>query len=95
MHLGPIWSHFGGHFHENYGRQWPESEKWTPKAAYRRRFARLMRIISPSVRSKRAHKQETHVLPTFFVCFQGSHEYPGAGLRRSEPDRWEGVGGGF
>ena len=42
---------------------------WT----YRRRFARLMHIISPCVRSKRAHKQEIHVLPTFFA-FQGSHE---------------------
>ena len=93
MHLGPTWSHFGGNFHENYGRQWPESEKWTPKAAYRRRFARLMHIISPCVRSKRAHKQEIHVLPTFFT-FQGSHGDARESLQPSEPERWEGVGGG-
>ena len=92
MHLGLTWSHFGGNFHENYGRQWPESEKWTPKAAYRRRFARLMHIISPCVRSKRAHKQEIHVLPTFFT-FQGSHEHSTESLQIAEPDRWEGVGG--
>ena len=93
MHLGPTWSDFGGNFHENYGRQWPESEKWTPKAAYRRRFARLMHIISPCVRSKRAHKQEIYVLPTFFT-FPGSHEDARESLQRSEPERWEGVGGG-
>ena len=87
------WSHFGVNFHENYGRQWPESEKWTPKAAYRRRFARLMRIISPCVRSKRAHKQEIHVLPTFFT-FQGSHEYSREVLQTSGRSGWEGVGGG-
>ena len=93
MHLGLTWSHFGGNFHENYGRQWPESEKWTPKAAYRRRFARLMHIISPCVRSKRAHKQEIHVLPTLFT-FQGSHEYSREVLRSSGRSGWEGVGGG-
>ena len=57
MHLGLTWSHFGGNFHENYGKERPESEKWTPRVAYRRRFARLMRTISPYVWSKRAHKQ--------------------------------------
>ena len=56
------WRRFGVNFHENYGRQWPESEKRTPRVAYRRRFARLMHSISPCVRSKRAHKQEIHVL---------------------------------
>ena len=93
MHLGPTWSHFGGHFHENYGRQWPESEKWTPKAAYRRRFARLMRIISPCIRSKRAHKQERHVLPTFFLCQRRAEESKklNGPLGRTV---WEGVGGG-
>ena len=90
MHLGPTWSHFGGHFHENHGRKWPESREWTPKAVYRCRFARLMRIISPCVRSKRAHKQERHVLPTFFT-FQGSHGDARESLQTIEPDR---LGGG-
>ena len=39
------WRHFGVNFHENYGRQWPESEKWAPKAAYRRRMALAMRTV--------------------------------------------------
>ena len=93
MHLRPTWSHFGGNFHEIYGRQWLESEKWTPRAAYRRRFSRLMHIISPYVWSKRAHKQEIHVLPTFFTS-QRSHGDSTESLEIAEPDRWEGVGGG-
>ena len=84
---------FGVNFHENYGRQWPESEKWTPKAAYRRRFARLMRIISPCVRSKRAHKQEIHILLTFLSCHDGPEHAIGANDRPSRTG-WEGVGGG-
>ena len=41
--------------------------------AYRRRFARLMHIISPCVRSKRVHKQGIQISPTGFAC-QGRHE---------------------
>ena len=57
------WRHFGVHFHENYGRQWTESEKWTPKPAYRRRMALVMHIMSPCVRPKRAHKQHIFIFP--------------------------------
>ena len=46
-----------------------------------------MHIISPCVRSKRAHKQERHVLPTFFT-FQGSHGDARESLRRSEPNNF-------
>ena len=55
--MGSCWGHFGSNFHKNYGRQGPESEKWTPKVAYRRRMARVMHIASPCVRPKRVHKQ--------------------------------------
>ena len=71
MHLGPTWSHFGGNFHENNGRQWPEIEKWTPKAAYRHRIAHAMHIISPCVRPKRAQKQNVFIFPMNFEGARG------------------------
>ena len=73
-----LWGHLGitlrATFHNNYGRQGPENEKWIPKVAYRRRMAHVMHIMSPCVRPKRVHKQEIHTFPTFFAC-QRSPEY--------------------
>ena len=45
-----------------------------PLWSYRRRFALLMHIISPCVRSKRVHKRETNNLPTFFACRDGPED---------------------
>ena len=89
MHLGPTWSQFGGNFHENYGRQWPESEKWTPRVAYRRRMAHAMHIISPCVRPKRAHKQNIRISCTY-LRGQDSHE----GIRETEKGARNGGGTG-
>ena len=65
------WSHFRSNFHKNYGRQGPESEKWTPKVACRRRMALVMHIISLCVRSEGAHKQEMQILPCVFLVQDG------------------------
>ena len=59
----------GVKFHENNGRQRPESEKWTPKTAYRRRVPLVMHIISPCVRPKGAQKQNVLIFP---MNFEGS-----------------------
>ena len=67
------WSHFGGNFHENYGRQWLENEKWTPKAAYRRR---MVHIISPCVRPKRTQKQNIFIFPMNFEGSRGPRGSP-------------------
>ena len=79
------WSHFGVNFHENNGRQWPESEKWTPKAAYRRRMALVMHIISPCVRPKRAHKQQILIFP---MNFEGSREPGGFYRCQGKIEQW-------
>ena len=94
LHPWAIWitsgSHIGSKFHKAYGRQWPESEKWTPKAAYRCRMAHAMHIISPCVRPKRAHKQNIPIFPTYF---EGSGGVQGRQPNEqvSDPDR---MGGG-
>ena len=59
--LGSLWGHFGATL-------W---SLWV----YRRRFARLMHIISPCVRSKRAHKQEIHDLPTLLLVEETENIY--------------------
>ena len=58
--------------------------------AYRRRFACLIHIMSPCVRSKRVQKQKVLIFAKDFAC-QRCDEYPGAGFQPSEPDR---LGGG-
>ena len=77
--LGSLWGHFG--------------ITLGSLRAYRRRFACLMHIISPCVRSKRAHKQETHVLPTSFAC-QRMLGYPNRTNNGASRTVWEGVGEG-
>ena len=69
--LGSFLAHFGRNFHKKCGRQGPGSEKWIPKAAYRRRMALVMQIISACVRPKRVRKQQTHIVPTCFACKDG------------------------
>ena len=90
MTLVSLWGYFGitlgslwGHFGVTLGSLW----------AYRRRFARLMHIISPCVRSKRVHKQEIHILPTCFA-FQKSRGGAKSTNTRAGRTVWEGVGGG-
>ena len=83
MHLGPTWSHFRSNFHKNNGRQWPESEnERTPKAAYRRRMARAMYIISPCVRPKRAQKQ--NYFPRIFEGFLKGQEGHGGAKKNND-----------
>ena len=67
--MGSTWHRFEDKFHKNNGGQWPESEKWTPKTAYRRRMALVMHIISPCVRPKRAQNQNIFIFP---MNFEGS-----------------------
>ena len=81
---------FGSTFHKNNGRQWPESEKGTPRVAYRRRMALAMHIISPCVRPRRAHKQEIHIFLTYFEGPRGARGRQ-ENEKPSEPDR---LGGG-
>ena len=45
------------------------------------------------VRPKRVHKQIIIIFAKDFAC-HGSHGDARESLQRSEPDRWEGVGGG-
>ena len=74
--VGSLWGHFG--------------VTLEPLWAYRRRFARLLHIMSPCVRSKRVQKQKVLIFANDFA-FQGSHGDPGAGLQGDGPDR---LGGG-
>ena len=76
--MGSTWHRFEDNFHKNNGRQWPESEKWTPKAAYRRRMAHVMHIISLRVRPKRVHKQNIFIFSTYFACPRGPEHSNGA-----------------
>ena len=46
-------------------------KKGMPKAAYRRRMAHVMHIISLRVRPKRAHKQNIFIFPTYFEVSSG------------------------
>ena len=39
--------------------------------AYRRRISRLMHIVSPCVRPKRAHKEGIHIFAALFACPRG------------------------
>ena len=91
--MGSTWHRFEDNFHKNNGRQWPESEKWNPKAAYRRRMAHVMHIISLRVRPKRVHKQNIFIFPTYFACPRGPEDSIGAKSPASRTVR-EGVGGG-
>ena len=76
--MGSAWHRLEDNFHKNNGRQWPESEKWTPRVAYRRRMALAMHIISPCVRPKRAHKQNIFIFPTYFAYPRGPEDSSGA-----------------
>ena len=48
-----------------------------PKAAYRRRMALVMHIISPCVRPKRAHKQNLLIFPPHIFLVQDGPGNPG------------------
>ena len=76
--FGNILGYFGalwGHFWDTLGSLWP----------YRRRWARVMRIVSPCVRSKRVHKREIHIFPTFFNTFT-NHGCPQESPKLPESD---------
>ena len=74
--LGSLWGHFG--------------VTLGPLRAYRRRFARLMHIISPCVRSKRVQKQKVFIFAKDFACQRSPEEKQKTNDRPSRTV-WEGV----
>ena len=77
--LAPFWGYFGATL-----------GIWTSNGRYDGCSCEFDGVI---VRPKRVHKQEIHILPTFFAC-QGRPEHANRTNRYPSRTVWEGVGGG-